>query len=87
MDDSKRQNSVNMLIGAINSIDHGHMDPWFHRKQTAREWCAKLEPAVCVEMAPRILNDMVRIRLDGRFNAAARMTDLLVHTVERGNQG
>lgn len=84
MDDPKKQNSSNMIIGAIHAIKTGHMDPWFHRRQTAREWCSKLEPTVCASMSSRVVEEMIALRLDNRHNAGARMCDLLVYMAERG---
>lgn len=81
---SPHENSVLAIVGAVHDIKRGNMDPWFHRKQIAREWCAKLEPTACTEMTHRILEEMVNLRLDGRVNAASRMCDLLVCVIEKG---
>ena len=76
--------STNMIIGAIHAIKAGHMDPWFHKRQTIREWCSKLEPTVCASMSNQVVEEMISLRLDNRHNAGARMCNLLVCMAERG---
>lgn len=83
MDDGKKQDSMKMIMGAIRSIKDGHMDPWFWKRQTAREWCSRLDPEICASMKARVVEEMITLRLDNRHNAGSRMCDLLVCMAER----
>lgn len=78
--------SVIAINSAVDTIYHGGMEPWFWKKQTCREWFARQDPEACAKMVQGIQDAMVTLRLDGRFNAAARMCEVLVHAVERGRQ-
>lgn len=84
--ETENNRSVAAINAAIDAIYKGSMEPWFWRKQTCREWFSRQDPGACRTMVPEIQRAMVTLRLDGKFNAGARMCDMLVYAVERGEQ-